>query len=195
MAFFNSGVGRALQTIIQSATVVAGLENAKLCVSRSDLRSQWTPHPLAASRESPRARLGAGRVGGVFKVVLLLSWVLGCEAGGSSLSLRWRGARRGGWRVPISSGAGLGLLRPLRGSLRSGNPTPTARANLAFPNDRGLAPAPDGASCEKCPPIRPCLVVDPSGAAFWACYRVSQRLYNHHPRAQERVRCSSQLGG
>ena len=71
-----------------------------------------------------------------------LSWVLGCEAGGSSLSLRWRGARRGGWLVPISSGAGLGLLRPLRGSLRSGNPTPTARANLAFPNDRGLAPAP-----------------------------------------------------
>ena len=69
-----------------------------------------------------------------------LSWVLGCEAGGSSLSLRWRGARRGGWLVPISSGAGLGLLRPLRGSLRSGNPTPTARANLAFPNDRGLAP-------------------------------------------------------
>ena len=49
-------------------------------------------------------------------------------------------AKKSAMLVPFSFGASLGLLRPLRGSLRSGNPTPTARANLAISNDRGLAP-------------------------------------------------------
>ena len=46
------------------------------------------------------------------------------------------------------------------------------------------APARVGASCERCPRIRPSLVVDPTraGAAFWACVRVSKRL---SPRALE----------
>ena len=48
---------------------------------------------------------------------------------------------------------------------------------FAFPNDRKLAPAPEGASCEKCPRIRPCLVVAPSGAAFGSAFALQQRLY------------------
>ena len=51
-------------------------------------------------------------------------------------------------------------------------------ATFARSNDRGLAPAPEGALCEKCPPIRPYLVVTPSGAAFGAGVRVSERLSN-----------------
>ena len=49
------------------------------------------------------------------------------------------------------------------------------------------APARVGASCERCPRIRPSLVVDPTraGAAFWACVRVSKRLSNSAiPRAE-----------
>ena len=167
------------------------------------------PSSLPRQRHSPRiaprsVRRGASRwcVQGCLAVVVGVGvrggWFLLRQGYGgqwSSLSLRWRGARRGGWLVPISSGAGLGLLRPLRGSLRSGNPTPTARANLAFHNDRGLAPAPDGASCENHPRIRPYLVVAPSGAAFWVGVRVSQRLYNHQTRAEGLVRDKSQLGG
>ena len=58
-----------------------------------------------------------------------------------------------------------------------------------------VSPAPDGASCENHPRIRPYLVVAPSGAAFWVGVRVSQRLYNHQTRAEGLVREKSQLGG
>ena len=74
-----------------------------------------------------------------------------------------------------------------------------------------VSPAPDGASCENHPRIRPYLVVAPLlGHRFATRYRSGdihrarrfglaiapqQRLYNHHSRAEGLVREKSQLGG
>ena len=97
---------------------------------------------------------------------------------------------RGEWVVPFSSG----------GYLRS------------FQRQR-VSPAPDGASCENHPRIRPYLVVAPSGAAFWACYRApttalqpplprrgacarkvpTWRLNCRCPSARRRWRCASRF--
>ena len=87
---------------------------------------------------------------------------------------------RGEWVVPFPSGAGL------RASQRQSEKFSPRRA------------APDGASCEKHPRVRPNLVVAPSGAARRRL-GLAFAIYNGStiplPRAQERVRCSSQLGG
>ena len=76
-----------------------------------------------------------------------------------------------------------------------------------------VSPAPDGASCENHPRIRPYLVVAPSGAAFWACYRApttalqpplprrgacarkvpTWRLNCRCPSARRRWRCASRF--
>ena len=79
--------------------------------------------------------------------------------------------------------------------------SPSARGYLRKrPSGRSIArrAAPFGASCDESPRIRPHLVVAPKGAArrrFGFAFAFPQRLYFPLPRAQERVRCSSQLGG
>ena len=71
------------------------------------------------------------------------------DAGGSSLSLR-----------------GLSSLTTLAAFAMRKRPS----VGRYFQRQR-VSPAPDGASCENHPRIRPYFVVAPSGAAFWACYR------------------------
>ena len=73
------------------------------------------------------------------------------------------------------------------GSLRSGNPTPTARANLALSNDRELAPR-RRAKVRELSPYSSQQSRWRGGAAFWVGVRVSQRLYNHHSRDEGLVR-------
>ena len=63
-----------------------------------------------------------------------------------------------------------------------------------FPTREGCSPAPP----RHCARIVPVFVPTKPLArrrGVWGCVRVLQRLYNHHPRAQERVREKSQLGG
>ena len=83
--------------------------------------------------------------------------------------------------VPFSSLARCEAWRVARPNLFGGGAS-------RLPTREGCSPAPDGASCENHPRIRPYLVVAPSGAAFWVGVRVFQRLYNHHSRAEGRVR-------
>ena len=111
---------------------------------------------------------------------------------------------RGGWFVPFSSLARCEAWRVARPNLFGGGASRTTLATSLreatfgrsiLPTREGCSPAPDGASCENHPRIRPYLVVAPSGAAFWVGVRVSQRLYNHQTRAEGLVRDKSQLGG
>ena len=49
--------------------------------------------------------------------------------------------------------------------------------------------------CENCPRIRPNKAVGAAARRFGLAFAPQQRLYPSSIRAQERVRCSSQLGG
>ena len=148
-----------------------------LCIERSAPHLIPNPRSLPRQRHSPRV---GPRLVGRGPIRRFAPGCFGCRRSGRGL--------RGERVVSFFSLARCEAWRLVRPFLFGGGAS-------RLPTREGCSPAPDGASCENHPRIRPYLVVAPSGAAFWVGVRVSQRLYNHQTRAEGLVRDKSQLGG
>ena len=80
------------------------------------------------------------------------------------------------------------------GGVAAGSSLSLRGRGFAFPNDRGLAPAPPRHRARIVPVFVPTTPLA-RRRGVWVGVRVSQRLYNHHIRAEGLVREKSQLGG